>query len=262
MCVYELTVPSTTAYGGKAIVPGDVDLLIAGFCCVDFSTLNTRQKALEDLGESGCTLFSIIAYAKKFLPKLVILENVQKATWTDDHCRGGQKSIASYWDDIGYATSWIEVDSKNYYVPQTRVRGYMLCVRKIHFDTEKVLNAKLANFKELVVQFESPASAPVEDFLFKNDHPILKAISAEGSFQVGKYIKRLLWEKCQIGHEIYRYDLGLGKKRPVTHWDRDGSTNNLDFSQPFPEQSERVSDTRDVNHLRSVRRGGDDRYLR
>lgn len=29
---------------------------------------------------------------------------------------------------IGYAARYVRIDTKNYYLPQTRVRGYMFCM--------------------------------------------------------------------------------------------------------------------------------------
>jgi hypothetical protein len=46
---------ATTAYGALRDVPLDVDVLIAGTSCVDYSNLNNSKKELADLGESGQT---------------------------------------------------------------------------------------------------------------------------------------------------------------------------------------------------------------
>ena len=46
---------ATTAYGASVKVPGNVDLLIAGTSCVDYSNLNNQKKGLEQNGESGNT---------------------------------------------------------------------------------------------------------------------------------------------------------------------------------------------------------------
>lgn len=46
---------ATTAYGAVCDVPLDVDVLIAGTSCVDYSNLNNSKKELDELGESGQT---------------------------------------------------------------------------------------------------------------------------------------------------------------------------------------------------------------
>ncbi|KAK5239810.1 hypothetical protein LTR16_011481, partial [Cryomyces antarcticus] len=107
---------ATTAYGAKIPVPGDVDLLVAGFSCVDFSALNNRSKDLDDRGESGDTFNAVLAYANKWRPSIVVLENVSNAPWDD---------IQELLEKIDYACAWQRVDTKDYYLPQTRRRGYL-----------------------------------------------------------------------------------------------------------------------------------------
>lgn len=46
---------ATTAYGASVKVPGNVDLLIAGTSCVDYSNLNNSKKEIDQKGESGNT---------------------------------------------------------------------------------------------------------------------------------------------------------------------------------------------------------------
>ena len=46
---------ASTVYGSGRNVPLDIDILVAGFSCVDFSSLNKNRKTLLDQGESGAT---------------------------------------------------------------------------------------------------------------------------------------------------------------------------------------------------------------
>ena len=66
-----------TAYGAEALIPFDVDILVAGFVCKDLSNLNSKQKALSDDGESGDTWRAIYQYSEIHRPKVVLLENVK-----------------------------------------------------------------------------------------------------------------------------------------------------------------------------------------
>ena len=79
-------------YGSEAVVPGDLDLLVCGFCCVDFSRLNCHRKTLQELGESGDTFHSTLAYMKLHKPKMVILENVVSAPWSDEKALDMQRT--------------------------------------------------------------------------------------------------------------------------------------------------------------------------
>ena len=97
--------PSTTAYGGKATIPGNLDVLIAGFCCDDFSSLNAHRKNLDENGESGDTFFSILEYVNRYRPKMVVLENVLTATWLDAKAKvkKGKQQIGVYSGVGGWA---------------------------------------------------------------------------------------------------------------------------------------------------------------
>ena len=71
----------TTAYGAEVKVPGNVDILIAGTSCVDYSTLNNEKQDIDANGESGRTFRGMMSWVEKHRPPLVILENVCSAPW-------------------------------------------------------------------------------------------------------------------------------------------------------------------------------------
>ena len=68
---------AATAYGAEEKIPGDLDILVAGFVCKDLSSLNSRKKTIDDQGETGDTWRAIYFYAKRFQPAVVLLENVK-----------------------------------------------------------------------------------------------------------------------------------------------------------------------------------------
>lgn len=243
---------------------GALDLLVCGFSCVDFSPLNNKAKSLSQLGESGDTFFATLAYVRNFQPKMIILENVEQAPWVEkSKKKSGEKSISHYLEELGYVTCFLKLDTKHYHIPQTRIRGYMLCVKKSLFNYrggEEELRNRMARYEELMKKLQSPASAPVEAFLYKSDDPaIANAISNKGPNKSGK---RADWDRCAEGHEIYRQDLGLGKNRPLTKWSRDGTPKTPDFWSVLNEHTNRIFDTLDIAHLRNARRGIDDRFYR
>ena len=49
-------VEATTAYGSKQPVPGDVDLLVAGTSCVDYSNLNVRSPSASNTAHHALAL--------------------------------------------------------------------------------------------------------------------------------------------------------------------------------------------------------------
>ena len=114
---------ATTVYGSKVPIPGNVHMLIAGTSCVDFSRLNNKRKELDPEigGESSKTWFAVLAYVKEFRPAIVVLENV----------KGGPYDLMmECYRKIDYLPVGVILDTKNYYLPHTRQRGYLVCFDK------------------------------------------------------------------------------------------------------------------------------------
>lgn len=105
---------ATNAYGFKVAVPKDIDILIAGTSCVDFSGNNKHRKGIDDGGESGDTFNAVVTYCEPSQPSIVIIENVVSAPWS---------TLVSRFEAIGYSATCVLVDTKDYYLPQTRQRG-------------------------------------------------------------------------------------------------------------------------------------------
>ncbi|KAL3928104.1 MAG: hypothetical protein SGARI_005134 [Bacillariaceae sp.] len=95
-----------TAYGALQKVPntpGDVDLLIAGTSCVDYSNLNNARKDMEQQGESGSTFFGMMKWIEAAQPPFVILENVYGAPW--------QKKVKLF-SELEYSADFMKLDTK------------------------------------------------------------------------------------------------------------------------------------------------------
>lgn len=58
---------ATTAYGAVVDIPGDVDILVAGTSCVDYSNLNSQKKGIDAKGESGNTFRGVSRRQRKLL---------------------------------------------------------------------------------------------------------------------------------------------------------------------------------------------------
>lgn len=278
--IKELSVPgathATTAYGAKVAIPGDIDMLVTGFSCVDFSGLNDNKKTMEQFGESGDTFFAMRDYARVFRPKIIILENVQSAPWP---------KIGNYMSAIGYSCKHMLVDTKDYYIPHTRQRGYMMCV-DMYEDIKKDKRSKgerklvkdlkfaeylkkfygkagLNTYARRMKDFERPASSSVEAFLLDVDDPRVVQGRMELSTNSRSETKRSVdWTRCQGRHEDYRFALGLGSRRYLTNWEDGGTMTPRDswWADWWKSQVERIWDHMEMSYLRALARGYDIEY--
>ena len=166
---------ATTAYGALVDVPGNVDMLVAGTSCVDYSNLNNEKKTLDQKGESGQTFRGMMTWVTKHLPPIIILENVCNAPW---------QQIAEEFQRKGYQCHFMRLDTKHYYIPHTRTRVYLFAARTKDpkkceqipiADTNSSKNKAspqiVEDWKEKVRSLRRPASATLEAFLFDSDDP-------------------------------------------------------------------------------------------
>ncbi|PHH50805.1 hypothetical protein CFIMG_007330RA00001 [Ceratocystis fimbriata CBS 114723] len=147
-------------------VDHDVDILVFGSSCVDFSNLNNSKKALgkgalvditkadytedepevQDFlesildcvdGESSRTFLSGLLYISKYRPCVVIMENVINAPW---------EQISNFWfAKVGYVARYRKCSSKDYGMPHIRMRGYLVAVdyREFGEDSERPSDDRL-----------------------------------------------------------------------------------------------------------------------
>ena len=270
----------TTAYGAVTDVPKDVDILIAGFSCVDFSRLNKKGKKLTDIGESGDTFRAILEYAKTYRPGMIILENVDgapwdfiKAIWTKD-CKsikayfeklnGGktadQHGFDAFWDDDdpAYSALWHKVDAKNYYIPQTRIRKYMICLDRRRFPSPGLADKAVEDWESYMIALERKASVSAEAFLLPENDPRLQRAKDEMS-KIGKPKQERDWEVCNGRHELYRTNEKLGTSRPILDWTNNGSAKASSYlwTDWTMSQVERIWDSIEVSYLRNAAKGFD-----
>ena len=250
-------------YGGKAPIPEGTDLLIAGFACDDFSSLNNVPKGLEEKGESGDTFYAIKAYLEMYHVKIVILENVMNAPWTDEKAakwkgKTDQKSIRYHLDCAGYASIYLQMDTKSYYIPHTRNRGYMIGIRRDCLPHDANWDSLEKKCRDMIKALQHTATVPLEALLFASDDPRLEVLNQERKTDN----KPTPWNRCKIGHLDYTRTHELGDQHPATNWKPDGSKELPNFYHPMPGLTERVADSIDIAHKRNLVRGFDDRYYK
>jgi site-specific DNA-cytosine methylase len=230
-------------------VPGGLDILIAGSSCVDISKLNSRKKT--EGGETEGTLQGILKYAENYRPKFIILENVRDKKHWD--------TLQTIIEDIGYMGEWVDVDTKDYYIPHTRQRTYMLAVdSRICPEPKNILN----QWQRLMSDFKRKASSPMDDFLLKNTDQLL--INGLDQLTRGnkQRMKEIEWPRDKAIHRQYQNDLHLGSKRPITQWQEGGSikVSPAIFGPWLKGRPDREKDVIDISYKRGVRRGYDQNF--
>ena len=197
---------SHTAYGSLAKVPGDVDLLVAGTSCVDFSNLNNEKKTLDGQGESGRTFRGMLSWVSKHRPPIVIIENVKNAPWKD---------IKANMEGIGYSAMHRSLDTKQFYLPHTRQRGYLVAVHR----ESSPIPEKWHNW---MGRMQRPASVALDAFLLRSDDPRIhrerEKLVQESYNSEDKRSGRTDWVRCEARHQRTRLEEELGNKRPLTDW--------------------------------------------
>ncbi|KAK8153048.1 hypothetical protein IWX90DRAFT_409460 [Phyllosticta citrichinensis] len=243
---------ATNVYGAKVPIPGDVDLLVAGSSCVDFSMLNTKKGKVAK-GESQETLKAILDYVSKWKPTLLIFENVSGAPW---------KELKAYAGGYGYQADFVKVDTKDFYLPQTRMRGYMLWIRQ---DRSKNNSKALKQWCELMKKsFRRRASAPASAFLLPGDDPRVHQFNSELSRIYQNWVRSRIveWNACRRRHENVRSEEQLGEKKPITQWVKGGTCVTYDHAHKLwlLKMPERVWDSIDIRFLRAAIKGFDPNF--
>ncbi|KAI1611632.1 hypothetical protein EDD36DRAFT_409129 [Exophiala viscosa] len=241
-----------TAYGAQQRPPKGVHMLIAGSSCVDFSNLNPSKP--ESTSESAATFAGVRDYAKVYRPNLILMENVESATWSD---------FAEEYEKIGYRCKVIHANSINYYVPQTRRRTYCLAIdvqraELVKFDYEGALH----EWANLMAQFQRRASSPYSDFLLsETDQRFLH--EKQRTYGETQPRNQGNWTLCRKRHTNTRNSEQLGDATPYTGMkeNRVVVMDDSAWQGWVIGQAQRVQDALDINLLRHVaQRGYDMRY--
>ena len=189
-------------------------------------------------------------WIEKAQPPIVILENVYGAPWA-------QK--CALLDELGYSATFLKLDTKNYYIPHTRQRGYLFAIRKQQSRRKGMikLDGRPQRWKTLVDGMKRPASATLDDYMLASDDPrVLRGrarLTVESSDKgEGTRAGRTDWTKCETRHLAARSLEELGEKRPFTEWSDSGSTNVPGdcWKEWFDAQVHRIHDLTDINMLR------------
>ncbi|PSR94383.1 hypothetical protein BD289DRAFT_139320 [Coniella lustricola] len=279
--------------GVSADIP-DVDLFVAGTSCVDFSALNSnRTKEFEGLTSanmawkklcearremdcnqtltrddmkyedwrkcidglmqkkgstraSSTTFAGAMNYIYERQPKIVIFENVETAPW--------QSTTSYVFPLCGYAATFVKLDTKNYYLPQTRSRKYLIAFNHNAFGHEGA-KALCDAFVETTGQLQQKYSSSITDFLLPvNSHELNRARNEMEIAAQSMRDRDTDWSFSRSRHLAFRRLNDLPNIRPWIQWSEKGTSNApANMWKPWEaKQTNRVSDLLDCVFLVAI----------
>lgn len=119
------------AYERSEIDIPDVDMVVGGFPCQDYSVAKPLSQAGGIEGKKGVLWWDIYRFLQlKDRPPYVLLENVDRLLKSPASQRGRDFAIIlSCFDKLGYSVEWRVVNSAEYGFPQRRKRTYIFACR-------------------------------------------------------------------------------------------------------------------------------------
>jgi len=142
----------------------DIDLLVGGFPCQDYSVASTSKNSKGLIGKKGVLWWSIhkILSNKENKPKYLLFENVDRILKSPSTQRGRDFAvILKSLDELGYAVEWRVINAADYGMPQRRKRIFMLCYHKSSNIYSRILNDK----KNYLLDGVSSKSFPFKTYI-------------------------------------------------------------------------------------------------
>ena len=142
---------------GEREIP-DVDMVVGGFPCQDYSVAKPLSQAGGIEGKKGVLWWDIYNFLRmkgpKKQPRYVLLENVDRLLKSPATQRGRDFAIIlSCLNELGYSVEWRVINSGEYGFPQRRKRTYILAR----------LTGEVWNLSERLTSGVMAAAFPIEE---------------------------------------------------------------------------------------------------
>ena len=111
-------------------LPKNIDLLVGGFPCQDYSVAKTLNTSKGLQGKKGVLWWEILRLVKRHKPKFIFLENVDRLLKSPSSQRGRDFAVMlKTLGDEGYVIEWRVVNAAEYGFPQRRIRVFIVASR-------------------------------------------------------------------------------------------------------------------------------------
>jgi DNA (cytosine-5)-methyltransferase 1 len=112
-------------------LPKNIDLLVGGFPCQDYSVAKTLNSAKGLKGKKGVLWWEILRLVQGQKPKFIFLENVDRLLKSPSNQRGRDFAVMlKTLGDEGYTIEWRVVNAAEYGFPQRRIRVFIIATKK------------------------------------------------------------------------------------------------------------------------------------
>ncbi len=112
-------------------LPKNIDLLVGGFPCQDYSVAKTLNSSKGLKGKKGVLWWEILRLVHQQKPKFIFLENVDRLLKSPSNQRGRDFAVMlKTLGDEGYTIEWRVVNAAEYGFPQRRIRVFIVATRK------------------------------------------------------------------------------------------------------------------------------------
>lgn len=112
-------------------LPRNIDLLVGGFPCQDYSVAKTLNSSKGLKGKKGVLWWEILRLVNGQKPKFIFLENVDRLLKSPSNQRGRDFAVMlKTLGDEGYTIEWRVVNAAEYGFPQRRIRVFIVASRK------------------------------------------------------------------------------------------------------------------------------------
>ena len=166
----------------------DVDLIMHGSPCQDFSLAGKQAGGDENSGTRSSLMYETLRIVEKLKPKYVLWENVKNII-SKNHKHNFDNYIERM-NGLGYHSYYQVLNAKDYGIPQNRERVFTVSIRNdidvdFKFPPKMVLNKKLKDMLE----------TDVDEKYFLSDK-MIKYISADNEKWTGNNKESIINKTC------------------------------------------------------------------
>ena len=111
-------------------LPENIDLLVGGFPCQDYSVAKSLNSSKGLKGKKGVLWWEILRLVRKQKPQFIFLENVDRLLKSPSNQRGRDFAVMlKTLGNEGYTIEWRVVNAAEYGFPQRRIRVFIVATR-------------------------------------------------------------------------------------------------------------------------------------